>query len=45
MNIARIIRCELDSTLRPTMNRGFDMIPALLPELILHGNVYLRLPQ
>ena len=28
MKIARIICCELDSTLRPTMNRGFDIIPA-----------------
>ena len=34
MNIARIICCELDSTLRPTMKGGFDIIPAGLPELI-----------
>jgi hypothetical protein len=44
MKIARIICCQLDSTLRPTIKRGFDIIPALLPGLILHGNVYLRLP-
>jgi hypothetical protein len=25
---------QLDSTLRPTMKGGFDIIPALLPELI-----------
>jgi len=34
MKIARIISCELDSTLHPTMKRGFDIIPTLLPELI-----------
>jgi hypothetical protein len=34
MKIARIISCELDSTLRPTMKRGFDIIPAVRPELI-----------
>jgi hypothetical protein len=28
MKIARIICCELDSTLRLTMKRGFDIIPA-----------------
>ncbi len=28
MKIARIICWLLDSTLRPTMNRGFDIIPA-----------------
>ena len=27
MKIARIICCELDSTLRPTIKRGFDIIP------------------
>jgi hypothetical protein len=32
MKIARIISCELDSTLRPTSERGFDIIPAWLPE-------------
>jgi hypothetical protein len=30
MKIARIICWQLDSTLRPTMKRGFDIIPALL---------------
>jgi hypothetical protein len=34
MKIALLICCELDSTLRPTIKRGFDMIPAGLPELI-----------
>jgi hypothetical protein len=34
MKIARIICCELDETLRPTMKQGFDIIPAGLPELI-----------
>ncbi|MEG3906452.1 hypothetical protein QT979_01415 [Microcoleus sp. w2-18bC1] len=34
MKIARIICWQLDSTLRPTMKRGFDIIPAQ-PELIL----------
>ena len=33
MKITRIICWQLDSTLRPTMKRGFDIIPAL-PELI-----------
>jgi hypothetical protein len=28
MKIARIICWQLDSTLRPTMKRGFDIIPA-----------------
>jgi hypothetical protein len=34
MKIARIICWQLDETLRPTIKRGFDIIPALLPELI-----------
>jgi hypothetical protein len=34
MKIARIICWPRDSTLRPTSERGFDIIPALLPELI-----------
>ena len=34
MKMARIIYGQLDSTLRPTMKRRFDIIPALLPELI-----------
>jgi len=38
MKIARIICCELDSTLRPTIKRGFDIIPAQ-PELILDGQL------
>ncbi|UNU17857.1 hypothetical protein D0A34_02360 [Microcoleus vaginatus PCC 9802] len=33
MKIARIICWQLDSTLRRTMKRGFDIIPAQ-PELI-----------
>ena len=33
MKSARIICCELDSTLRPTSERGFDIIMAQ-PELI-----------
>jgi hypothetical protein len=33
MKIARIICWQLDSTLRPTLKRGFDIIPAQ-PELI-----------
>ncbi len=33
MKIARYICWQLDSTLRPTMKRGFDIIPAQ-PELI-----------
>jgi hypothetical protein len=33
MKIARIICLPLDSTLRATMKRGFDMVPAR-PELI-----------
>jgi len=33
MKIARYICWQLDSTLRPTMKRGFDIIPAA-PELI-----------
>jgi hypothetical protein len=41
MKIARIICCDLDSTLRPTMKRGFDIIPALLPELISFVNFLL----
>ena len=36
MKMALLICCELDSTLRPTIERGFDIIPALLPELILY---------
>jgi hypothetical protein len=28
MKIARIICWQLDSTLRPTLKRGFDIIPA-----------------
>jgi hypothetical protein len=32
MKIARIISCELDSTLRPTMKRELKIIPAQ-PEL------------
>jgi hypothetical protein len=28
MKLARIICWQLDSTLRPTMKRGFDIIPA-----------------
>jgi hypothetical protein len=28
MKIERIICCELDLTLRPTMKRGVDIIPA-----------------
>jgi len=35
MKIARYICWQLDSTLRPTMKRGLDIIPAQ-PELILH---------
>jgi hypothetical protein len=34
MKIARIICWPQDSTLRPTIKRGFDIIPALLSELI-----------
>jgi hypothetical protein len=34
MKIARIICWPLDWTLRQAMKRGFDIIPALLPELI-----------
>ncbi|MEG5161619.1 hypothetical protein QUB37_14380 [Microcoleus sp. AT3-A2] len=37
MKIARIICCQLDSTLRPTMKRGFEIIPAQ-PDLILQGS-------
>jgi len=33
MKIARIICLQLDSSLRPTIKRGFDIIPAQ-PELI-----------
>ena len=36
MKSARIICWQLDSTLCPTSERGFDIIPALLPELILY---------
>jgi hypothetical protein len=35
MKIARIICWPRDSTLRPRMKRGFDIIPAVRPELIL----------
>ena len=34
MKIARIICWPRDSALRPTSERGFDIIPAWLPELI-----------
>jgi hypothetical protein len=34
LKMARIICWQLDSTLRPTMKRGFDIIAAQ-PELIL----------
>ena len=39
MTIAHYICWQLDSTLRPTMKHGFDIIPALLPELILDGQI------
>ena len=35
MKIARIICWPRDSTLRQTMKGGFEIVPALLPELIL----------
>jgi hypothetical protein len=34
MKIVRIICWQVDSTLRQTMKRGFDIIPAVRPELI-----------
>ena len=33
IKIARIICCELDSTLRPTMKRGFDIMSGRFPPL------------
>jgi hypothetical protein len=38
MKIARIIYCELDSTLRPTIKRGFDIIPAQQEFILLRNN-------
>jgi hypothetical protein len=38
MKIARIICWPRDSTLRPTSERGFDIIPAQ-PELILQAGI------
>jgi hypothetical protein len=34
MKIALLICWQLDETLRPTVKRGFDIIPAVRPELI-----------
>jgi hypothetical protein len=43
MKSARIICCELDSTLRPTIKRGFDIIPACAGIDMTHSAIVKKL--